>query len=219
PYIEWEQLAKKIQNKTLIGFSDASALIAALWAKVQWNSIHGPMPQSDLWQVQGESGAIVLIKMLTNNLVAQPLIFKDSYNDKQNSLIKGVVFGGCLSVLSQLIGTPYFPKFHSETILFWEDVGETAAKIMRLVNQWQQAGCLENVTAIILGRFTKLDPSGDLTRQDEIELLVQQELASRLKLPIFICENLGHIVENHPIFVGKNAEIRNKRLTYVESFV
>lgn len=215
PYIQWQELAKKPQNKTLIGFSDASALIAALWTKLQWQSIHGPMPQSDLWQVQDESGATVLMKMLIHSQSAEPLIFKTAYNLKQNSLIKGEVFGGCLSVLTQLIGTPYFPKFHRETILFWEDVGESAAKIMRLVNQWLQAGCLENVSSIILGRFTKIDPSGDLTRQDEIELLVQQELASRLKLPIFICENLGHVVENHPIFVGKHAEIRNMKLNYV----
>ena len=43
--LPWDELQKASQ-KILVGFSDTTALQMALWNKLQWPSIHGPMPGS-----------------------------------------------------------------------------------------------------------------------------------------------------------------------------
>ncbi len=65
-----------------------------------------------------------------------------------------VLWGGNLTVLTSLIGTPYFPKIKGG-ILFLEDVGEHPYRVERMLTQLLNSGVLNDQKAILLGQFTE----------------------------------------------------------------
>lgn len=204
PLIPWDDL-KDTPEKLLIGFSDISAIHSALYTKLGWRSLHGPMPATSLWDHKKPD-----IKALLNILSQKPETIELSltpltqYND-----LSGILFGGCFSVLTNLIGTPYFPKSLDGHILFLEDVGEHPARIMRYLNQWIQSGALRGVRGIVLGHFRNL---GEGIEDDSIMLL--EEFAKRAQLPTWSTKGFGHLSPNMPLMIGKEAQINNDVLSW-----
>ena len=70
------------------------------------------------------------------------------------SIHDAVLWGGNLTVLTALIGTPYFPNIKGG-ILFLEDVGEHPYRIERMLTQLLNSGVLQQQKAIVLGQFTE----------------------------------------------------------------
>jgi len=66
---------------------------------------------------------------------------------------KAIVWGGNLSVLCALVGTPYLPSVKGG-ILFIEDVNEHPYRIERLLSQLLHAGVLAQQKAIVFGQFS-----------------------------------------------------------------
>jgi muramoyltetrapeptide carboxypeptidase len=122
--------------------------------------------------------------------------------------IAGQLFGGCLSVLSNLIGTRYLPQRFSRHILFFEDTGETAPRILRDWRQWLDSGLLTGVRAVVFGQFTECfrDPA-------EVRWLLA-ELAERTPCPVFVSTDFGHIENNAPIGIGAEATIDENELKW-----
>ena len=63
---------------------------------------------------------------------------------------RGTLWGGNLSVLCALLGTPWFPKVKGG-ILFVEDVNEHPYRIERMLVQLLQAGVIDAQRAVVLG--------------------------------------------------------------------
>ena len=63
------------------------------------------------------------------------------------------VVGGCLSLLSVLVGTPWEPAL-TERWLFLEDVGESMYRLDRMMTHLAQAGWFDRAAGILLGGFT-----------------------------------------------------------------
>lgn len=200
--IDWERLAG-LERKCLIGFSDVTALQSALFTILGWSSLHASMPGSPLWQ----NGATV-----TNLITLLRAGRRDSWSGDiklspvagsrpMTGPIEGQLFGGCLSVLSNLIGTRYLPQRFSRHILFFEDTGETAPRILRDWRQWLDAGLLTGVRAVVFGQFTEC--FSDLA---EARWLLA-ELAERTPCPVFSSTDFGHIENNAPLGIGAEATI------------
>lgn len=62
------------------------------------------------------------------------------------------MWGGNLSVLASLAGTPYMPDIDGG-ILFLEDVGEQPYRIERMLNTLYLSGILGKQRAIVFGDF------------------------------------------------------------------
>ena len=213
PYLPWSTL-QKTKPKLLIGFSDISALHSGLYAKLNWPSLHGPMPATEYWLANGQYGDLTRLFDLLSCPVKQGSMVLQSLNDL-HPRTSGWTFGGCFSVLTNLIGTPYFPKTLSGSILFWEDIGETDLKLCRYLNQWLYSGVLSGVSAIVLGSFTGLSHNPVEGRQ--IKCNIWQLLKEHLKatgIPLFSSEEFGHQNPNYPIIIGANAFIENSCLTW-----
>jgi len=73
-----------------------------------------------------------------------------------------VLWGGNLSVLTSLVGTPWLPTVPGG-VLFLEDVGEHPYRIERLLTTLLHAGVLAQQSAVVLGQFNryKLVPQHD----------------------------------------------------------
>lgn len=73
------------------------------------------------------------------------------------SVEQAVLWGGNLSVLTSLVGTPWLPQVPGG-ILFLEDVGEHPYRIERMLTQLLYAGVLGQQRAVLLGQFTRYTP-------------------------------------------------------------
>ena len=121
------------------------------------------------------------------------------------------LFGGCLSVLTNLIGTPYLPASFAEQILFFEDIGEHPGKILRYLNQWYQAGLFAKVHHIVLGDFNGLDSFG----YDKQSLC--KEVYERTKITVSSSSKFGHCSPNYPLGVGYWGQISSNSLSWNRS--
>jgi muramoyltetrapeptide carboxypeptidase len=66
---------------------------------------------------------------------------------------RGRLWGGNLTVLCSLLGTPHWPKVKGG-ILFLEDINEHPYRVERMLLQLQQAGVIDAQAAVLLGDFS-----------------------------------------------------------------
>ena len=71
---------------------------------------------------------------------------------KPGSSTNGTLYGGCLSILVSLLGTPWEPPTEGK-LLFLEDIGAKPYQIDRMLWQLRQAGKLEGVRGIVFGEM------------------------------------------------------------------
>jgi muramoyltetrapeptide carboxypeptidase len=104
-------------------------------------------------------------KHLFGQLYNENPIYEFNYRETDASIFnpgqsEGTLLGGCLSLVSHLIGTPYSPDY-SGAILFLEDVGEKPYKIDRYLAHLKQAGILDQINGLILGNFIDCEADED----------------------------------------------------------
>ena len=105
------------QKSTIfIGFSDFSSLMSARYAKSGGLSWHASMPGGAFWY--DDKNVNAFLKQLESRSPAGEI----SIQEKTSKKIQGKLFGGCFSVLTNLIGTPYFPSSLEGHILILEDI-------------------------------------------------------------------------------------------------
>ncbi|MET0340310.1 MAG: LD-carboxypeptidase [Polyangiales bacterium] len=182
-------------GKWLVGFSDVTAL-HAVWARAGLCSLHAPMvcslPDADppvraAWHALLEGGPPAPLTDLT---VVHP------------GRAEGRLFGGNLTVLAALAGTPYFPPL-DDVVLVLEDVGERPYRLDRVLTMLLQTGLLTGVRAVVLGGFTEAAPGADGVRAEDV-------LAERLKqlgVPVLADAPFGHVRNNCPLLLGAWARV------------
>ncbi|MFT3921319.1 MAG: LD-carboxypeptidase [Myxococcales bacterium] len=193
PSLEASQV--RTANKWLVGFSDVTAL-HALWARAGLCSIHGPMVCS-----LGE-GSMAVRDAFFDLLEGQdprPLAGLSTVSPGRAS---GRLFGGNLTVLAALVGTPFAPPM-DDTILVLEDITERPYRVDRMLTNMLQAGFLRGVRGVILGQFTQCDPGPDGTSVEH----VLAERLSELRVPIVANAPVGHVPENMPLLLGSLAQL------------
>ncbi|GJL82748.1 MAG: putative carboxypeptidase [marine bacterium B5-7] len=213
---------KHLPERLVVGFSDICALHSALYAQLGWRGIHGPMPGSTLWQTDGPDVA-ALIEIIENwpepsigRLSVAPAVVPGlagsdppqphQYN---GDVIEGKLFGGCLSVLSALVGTRYFPADLGQHILFLEDVNESVPQVLRAWNQWLQSGAMDGVSAVVTGCFGHRDPQ-ERARLTALPELIQE----RSPVAVFQSTGFGHVSPNVPLMIGAPARIARGELQF-----
>lgn len=211
PLLPWHEI-KQTQPKLICGFSDISALHAAFYSIAGWPGLHGPMPATSLWRKNGDQKDIdVLLKILVNFSDGKECSSEIGVSPRGEvpSTITGTLFGGCFTVLSNLIGTPYMPASLTGHILFIEDTDENPARLIRTLNQWQQSGNMKGVRALIVGHLRSLGES-----IPDCADYVYNEFARRVGVPVFSTAAFGHTSPNMPMLLGANAAITQGRLSW-----
>ena len=214
PYLAWESL-RRTAPKWVSGFSDVSALHSALYTKLGWRGVHGPMPATQLWGTGPDVSQLLdLWRHLIQRQSYQGSLALTPIGEEHPAELSGELFGGCFSVLTNLIGTPYIPKSLTGKILFFEDIGEHPGRLIRAWNQWLQSGLTEGVRAVVMGHLKDLGPK----IPDHADF-VYQEFARRCDLPVYQCLSIGHTTPNYPLVVGAMATIKASHLEWQLPFV
>ena len=176
PAINYRALSKAAANGTkFVGLSDFTALQLAMVAKTGTVTWSGPALGEDfgtqqavddimqacfedLVKGQGEGTGWRLPKPNVKNAPVLIAGYAQKYRaEGQIQLNNALLWGGNLTVLTALVGTPYFPDAAAIKggVLFIEDVGEHPYKIERMLTHLLHAGVLAQQKAIIFGQFTK----------------------------------------------------------------
>jgi muramoyltetrapeptide carboxypeptidase len=171
--------------KIVVGYSDITALHAYLAAKHPGVAlVHGPNVATN--QLLGSGpGSVRNRESLRDALFDSDYKLVESIEVLRGGSAVGNLFGGCLTVLASLIGTPYLPNLDN-AILFLEDAGEAPYRIDRLLTQLTDSGSLDRVSGVIFGPMHKCaDPYNDIRA-------VIADALSRLTVPIGFGLGSGH---------------------------
>ena len=117
---------------------------------------------------------------------------------------KATFWGGNLSILSSLVGTPYLPTIKGG-VLFLEDVAEHPYRVERMLTQLLHSGVLARQKAIILGQFTeyKLVPHD---KGFKLQTVVDW-LRSQIRIPVLTNLPYGHVATKVMLPVGATVEL------------
>jgi muramoyltetrapeptide carboxypeptidase len=182
--------------KLLVGFSDVTALHAALQAAGR-GSVHGPV----VTQLGTQPSSVVerFFAILEDGEAAPAPI---GGTPIVGGVAEGPLLGGNLSVLTRLLGTPWMPDL-AGAVLLLEDVGERPYRVDRMWTHLRLAGGFERVAGLALGDFTDCeDPDGDFTLRD-----VLWSLAGETGLPCVGGLPIGHGAVNVPVGLGTQVRL------------
>jgi muramoyltetrapeptide carboxypeptidase len=118
--------------------------------------------------------------------------------------VKGLLWGGNLTVLLSLLGTPHWPRIKGG-VLFLEDVNEQPYRVERMLLQLHQAGVLAAQNAVLLGDFS-VRVRSPMDRGFSLRVAVDH-LRSVCRTPILTGLPFGHIVTKLTLPVGRRVQL------------
>lgn len=188
--------------KPFFAYSDLTGLQLVLLDRLGLPAFHGPMLAADFFLEDGvhlDSFNAALAGAAYEVGPAQGLrVIKQGE-------ARGTLYGGCLSILVSLLGTPWEPDT-TNRLLFVEDVGAKPYQIDRMLWQLRVAGKLEGVTGIVFGEM--LDCASPGAEPDLLEKVIASALAD-FEGPIAFGLRSGHVSrDNVTLTFGVEAELR-----------
>jgi muramoyltetrapeptide carboxypeptidase len=222
PYVDYSLIKK--HPKALIGYSDVTALLNAIYLKTDLVGFHGPVGASEFSDYTKEHLLAVLVEGKEKHVIPISQEHKNNENPAYQARqlrygkVTGRLVGGNLSLLSSMSGTEWEPDY-KDTITFMEDIGEKPYRLDRMLTQLRQTGNFKEAAAIAFGIFEDCAaPEGEdsLSLSDTI-----LDRTTDLQIPAFYGLSFGHITDQFTLPVGIMAELdtRMQTLTLLESAV
>jgi muramoyltetrapeptide carboxypeptidase len=194
--LDWARLAAA-PPRTVMGYSDNTALLLTLWSRLGWGSLHGPhvgeLAAMDQDSLRGTRATLM------EPIAADTLRGHTTGRDRPPA--QGTLLGGNLTMLAAaapVLGPPQQPY-----ILAVEDVNEAPYRIDRCLVQLHRAGWTGRLAGIAAGEFLNCgDPAPVLA-----------EHAERWNVPLLTGLPFGHGHRQHPLRLGARATIEADTLT------
>ena len=200
PFLDLDLIAENF--KCFVGYSDMTTLHT--WFNDHGlETFHGPMVSKDFareggvdltsWRevLGGEEHRISLEASGTAKVIFE-------------GEAEGTLYGGCLSMLVESIGTPY--DIHPDgCVLFMEDISVWPYQVDRMLMQLKSARKLEGVRAIIFGDMASCAQDG--LPEYTVPLIAERVLGD-LKIPIVMGVRSGHVEhENITLPMGRSVRL------------
>jgi muramoyltetrapeptide carboxypeptidase len=201
--------------KVVIGFSDLTALHAALNRRAGLITFHSPNP---MWGLGNEEEwnpftaesffrAIETPVRDGHEIAVPPQAPQPTALGKGRA--RGRLVGGNLSLISALEGTPFSIDTRG-AILLIEDLREAPYRVDRMLRQLQLAGKLKQLRGAILGQFTlNYDREDDAKKDDPrytVDGVLRQYFAGA-GIPVVMNFPVGHHEFNATLPLGANVEV------------
>ncbi|HYF06000.1 MAG TPA: LD-carboxypeptidase [Acetobacteraceae bacterium] len=207
PRLPSQAIARAIERGTrFVGLSDFTALQCGVLAEQGAVTWAGPAVGED-FGVEGEPDEIMLAcfedlvsgqgegagwQLPTAERVQRPLE------------VKGTLWGGNLSLLAALVGTPWLPRVRGG-ILFLEDVHEHPYRVERMLTQLLHAGILGAQKAVVFGHFTHYKPAPH-DKGFRLKTVIDW-LRSRIDAPVLTGLPFGHVPTKVLLPVGARVHL------------
>ena len=192
PYLDYENLRKN--PKPIFGISDASTLQIAAQSLSGCPSYNGFSLAYDFKYGKIRPQADIDLKA----------IISGNYHKVSGGetvipgCAEGTLIGGCLSMLRNLAGTPYFPDF-TDKILLIEDIGERTYRIDSMLQQIKQQPGFNKLKGLVFGGF-----NGCIIRYEEDNTIDQiiDYFCGDLSIPTIKHFPWGHFEERRIVPLG-----------------
>ena len=183
PHIDLEIIRR--HPKIFAGYSDVTTLLTWFHDATGLVTFHAPMVAKDFASTNGVDIPSWQAWMTGQPDLPQPVLLAPIARGKA----EGRLYGGCLSMLTASLGTPYEIQTE-DTILLIEDVATKPYQIDRMLMQLKLAGKLEGVRGIVFGqmRDCAAPPESSYTLIDVLRRLVED-----LGIPAGFGVNSGHV--------------------------
>lgn len=230
PYIDYE--AFKENPKLVVGYSDATAVLLALYAKTGVTTYYGPA----LVPSFGEFEPLVnhTYEFFENYFCREQVIpyeipispvwsdepvnwlekekektlYPNEWTSVNDGVAEGRLMGGNNNAMYGFIGTEYFPEIQKGDILLIEDCMKNAAIVEKNFAMLKLHGLFDKVAAILLGKHELYDDLG--TGKQPIDILLEQ-LDGR-DIPILHGFDTCHTHPMHPLAIGRRVRVDTKQL-------
>lgn len=202
PQLDIEFLASS--GKRFVGHSDFTVLHLALLAHKGIASFAGPMVCDDFSR---EEVSEYTMRQFWDCISHDAHTVTAQASGNPQVSVTGTLWGGNLSMVCHLIGTPYLPKIE-QGILFLEDINEHPYRVERMCLQLLHAGILEKQQAIVLGDFSGFRLAANDNGYDFDAML--DYLRERVAVPIVSGLPFGHMRDKATLVVGAQAQLSCK---------
>lgn len=202
--------------KPLLASSDLTAVQTWLLDEIHLPAFYGPMLSADFSRPGGVHEA-----SLRAAFEGRPYAVGETEGMRvlNPGRARGVLYGGCLSILVALLGTPYEPRTEGK-LLFLEDVAAKPYQVDRMLWQLRAAGKFEGVRGIVFGEML------DCTSPGAPASLLEDAIARALEDfagPVAFGLRCGHVSREHvTLTLGVEAELEagpSTRLNLLEAAV
>jgi muramoyltetrapeptide carboxypeptidase len=194
-----------VPNRPLLGFSDATAFLAALYRERSLTAdlshpldrglmgVHAPVITA-----LGDMASPEVLERV-RAMLQEGSGFRASVDHVAGPRrsVAGPFVGGNLAMLAALSGTPHALRSHG-AIMILEDVGEPVYRLDRMITQLQLSGGLMGVQAFALGSFSAAPGE----RDQHAESFMEQRLME-FDVPIVVGVPVGHDPDNEPWVYGQ----------------
>ncbi|HKF46064.1 MAG TPA: LD-carboxypeptidase [Terracidiphilus sp.] len=152
--IDLEHIRK--HPKPFFAYSDLTGLQLHMLDKLGLPAFHGPMLAADFFLEDG-----VHLPSFQSALAGRgySVGVAEGLRTIRPGSGSGVLYGGCLSIIISLLGTPWEPQTEGK-LLFLEDVGAKPYQVDRMLWHLRKAGKLDNVSGIIFGEMLDCSSPG-----------------------------------------------------------
>ena len=184
-----QHLTDAARNKAYLGYSDAGALLAALYKAGFTGLAHGPMPAD----ISRDGGEAAVHRGLSYLVDRAPEALEASVSPNT----KTAAFN--IAILSQILGTPLEPDL-SGHVLMLEEVSEHMYRIDRLLFHVTGNPGIQRVSGIMLGRCSNIPANEPDFGQTEEE--VMRHWCGKSGIPYLGRADIGHDIDNKVVPFG-----------------
>lgn len=208
PYLDYDAIRRN--PKIIVGYSDITALLLAIYTRANLVTFHGPngMGSWDGFSVEYFRRVLFDAEAVTfvNAASKKDTLAQTEYRVQTITpgVARGRLLGGNLSVLAALLGSSYLPSFDG-AILFLEDIKEDIYRVDRMMTSLKLAGVLEKIRGFVFGTCEECEPGegyGSLTIEE-----VFDDHVNPLGVPAWRGAMIGHRMPQFTLPVGGEVEI------------
>jgi muramoyltetrapeptide carboxypeptidase len=177
----------------LVGMSDLTALQLSLFTQVRLVTYSGPMVAGQIANGLDSFSELALMHALTKPLPGRELLTTSErpVTILRHGSARGFLLGGCLSIITALLGTSHMPDF-TGAIVFLEDVNEPLYRLDRMLTHLKLAGVFDRIKGIVLGHF--IGPKSEDLAEPVEELALR--LVTHPDIPVVSRYPHGHALPN-----------------------
>ncbi len=188
----------------LVGFSDITALHLFMASRARVASLHGPVIKSFRLHDDDPHHSLAHLRQALFGDGPRPEPFCNMRTIASGQAT-GPVFGGTLSLLTALLGTPFCPDLHG-AILVLEEIGEADYRVDRLLTSLRLAveARGHRLGGLVFGRF--IDCDGVYVAPDGIDDFLAH-LAREFDCPVAGGAPVGHGMTNRCFPIGLPATL------------
>jgi muramoyltetrapeptide carboxypeptidase len=173
--------------KVFVGYSDHTSLHSWFWSECGLRTFYAPMVAADWAKADGVD------ERTWRAAVEGEGVWSVGAGDGMRVLragkTEGRLLGGCLSILTAGLGTPWALRITEPCVLFVEDIGTKPYQWDRMLQHLKFAGMMEHVRGVVLGDMSASVPESDVSQVEASCLHALREFDG----PVAIGLRCGHV--------------------------